>query len=103
MSHRVPEQVNQEYNMPKDKHKSNWVSRMARKVKRHFRAEQRMKKETAKKKRYAKHYAKAGKYAMTYAQWEKKGEQPTYFKGAGGRRGTTEAQLREAGISPRRK
>lgn len=72
---------------------------MAGKIKRHFRAEQRMKKETASKKRYAKHYKKAGpKYAMTYAEWQKKGEQPTYFKGAGLRRPTTEAKLREARI-----
>ena len=89
--------------MPKDKHKSNWASRMKAKIKRHFRAEQRMKKETAKKKRYAKHYAKAGRHAMTYAQWEKKGEKQSYFKGAGGRSGTVEAQMREAGISPRRR
>ncbi len=85
--------------MPKKK--ENWVSRMAGKVKRHFRAEQRMAKETAKKKRYAKHYKKAGpKHAMTYAEWSKKGEQPVYFKGV--RKGTAEAQLREAGISPKR-
>ena len=80
--------------------KSNWVSRMAGKVKRHFRAEQRMKKETASKKAYAKHYAKAGKHAMTYAQWQKEGSKPVYFKGV--RKGTVEAQLREAGISPKR-
>ena len=80
--------------------KSNWVSRMASKVKRHFRAEQRMKKETAKKKRYAEHYKKAGKHAMTYAQWEKKGEKPVYFKGV--RKKSDEARLREAGISSKR-
>ena len=81
--------------MPKKK--STWVSRMAGKVKRHFRAKQRMEKETASKKRYAEHYKKAGpEHAMTYSQWKKKGEQPTYFKGKGFRRKTVEAQLREA-------
>jgi len=84
--------------MPKKK--SNWVSRMAGKVKRHFRAEQRMKKETASKKAYAKHYAKAGKHAMTYAQWQKEGSKPVYFKGV--RKKSEEAQLREAGISSKR-
>jgi len=79
--------------------KSNWVSRMASKVKRHFRAKQRMAKETASEKRYAEHYKKAGpKHAMTYAQWQKKGEKPTYFKGTGFRRPTTEARLREARV-----
>lgn len=82
--------------------KSTWVSRMARKVKRHFRAEQRMKKETAQKKQYAEHYKKAGpKHAMTYVEWLKKGKQPTYFKGMPKRK-TAEARLREAGISPKR-
>ena len=40
--------------------KNTWVSRMAGKVKRHFRAKQRTAKETASKKRYAEHYKKAG-------------------------------------------
>jgi len=83
--------------MPK---KRNWVSRMKSKVKRHFRARQKMEKETASKKAYAKHYAKAGKHAMTYAQWEKEGSKPVYFKGV--RKKSEEAQLREAGISPKR-
>lgn len=88
--------------MPKKK--STWVSRMAGKVKRHFRAKQRMAKETASKKRYAEHYKKAGpKHAMTYAQWSKEGEKPTYFKGAGLRRKSVEAQLREAGITGRKR
>jgi len=79
--------------------KNTWVSRMAGKVKRHFRAKQKMAKETASKKRYAEHYKKAGpKYAMTYAQWKKEGEQPTYFKGTKFRRKTPEARLREARI-----
>ncbi len=83
--------------MPKKK--SNWVSRMAGKVKRHFRAEQRMKKETASKKRYAEHYKKAGpKHAMSYAEWKKKGEKPTYFKLKKLRRPTVEARLREARV-----
>jgi len=60
------------------------------------------KKETARKKRYLQHYRKAGKNALSYAQWIKKGEQSTYFKGAGGKQRTVEAQLREAGISPDR-
>ena len=59
----------------------------------------RAKKETARKKRYLQHYKKAGpKHAMTYAQWIKEGESPTYYKGAGGKARTVEAQLREAGI-----
>ena len=62
----------------------------------------RMKKETESKKRYLKHYKKAGRNALTYAQWKKQGEQPTYFKGAGLRRKTVEARLREAGVSPNR-
>jgi len=62
----------------------------------------RRKKETASKKRYLEHYKKAGKDAMTYVQWKKEGEQPTYFKGVGLRRGSVEAQLREAGVSPSR-
>lgn len=63
----------------------------------------RMKKETARKKRYLQHYKKAGpKHAMTYVEWQKKGEQSTYFKGAGGKARTVEAQLREAGIDPKR-
>lgn len=62
----------------------------------------RMKRETARKKRYLQHYKKAGKHALTYAQWVKEGESPTYYKGAGGRARTVEAQLREAGISPER-
>jgi len=82
--------------------KSTWVSRMKSKVQRRFRSEAKMKKETARKKRYAEHYAKAGlKHAMTYAEWLKKGEQPTYFKGIPKRK-TAEAQLREAGISSKR-
>lgn len=81
--------------------KSTWVSRMKSKVKRRFRAGQRMKKETASKKRYAEHYKKAGpKYAMTYAEWQKKGKEPVYFKGV--KKKTVEAQLREAGVSPKR-
>jgi len=67
-----------------------------------FLKKRRMKKETARKKRYLKHYKKAGKHALTYAQWIEKGEQSTYFKGAGGRQRTVEAQLREAGVSPDR-
>lgn len=63
----------------------------------------RAKKETARKKRYLKHYKKAGpRSAMTYAQWIKSGEEQAYFKGAGGRKGTVEAQLREAQIDPKR-
>ena len=63
----------------------------------------RMKNETARKKRYLKHYKQAGKqHAMTYVEWQKKGEQPTYFRGRGFRKKTVEAQLREAGISPER-
>ena len=65
-------------------------------------AKRRRRKETARKKRYLQHYKKAGKHAMTYVQWMKEGEQPTYFKGAGGRARTVEAQLREAGIDPKR-
>ncbi len=61
-----------------------------------------MVKETAKKKRYLQHYKKAGKKAMTYAEWMKKGEKPTYFKGVGLRGKSIEAQLREAGVSPAR-
>ena len=68
-----------------------------------FLKKSRAKRETAKKKRYLKQYEKAGpKHAMTYAEWSKKGEQPTYFKGAGLRRKTVEARLQEAGISPER-
>ncbi len=90
------------HNSPKKK-KSNWVSRLKKKVKTSFRVKQRLAKETASKKRYAKHYAKAGsKHAMTYAEWSKKGEQPTYFKGAGLKRKSVEAQLREAGVSAKR-
>ena len=62
----------------------------------------RAKKETASKERYLKHYKKAGKSALTYAQWKKQGEQSTYFKGAGFKRKTVEAQLREAGVNPNR-
>ena len=63
----------------------------------------RAKKETASKKRYLQHYKKAGKHhAMTYAQWKKQGEEPVYFKGAGGKKRTVEAQLREAGVNPQR-
>ena len=62
----------------------------------------RMKRETARKKRYLQHYKKAGKHALTYAQWIKEGETSAYFKGAGGKKRTVEAQLREAGISPER-
>ena len=81
--------------------KSTWVSRLKSKVQRRFRAKQRLAKETAQKKRYAAHYKKAGpKHAMTYAQWLKKGEEPVYFKGI--RKKSAEAQLREAGISPKR-
>lgn len=79
--------------------KSTWVSRMAKKVKRHFRAKQRIAKETASKKEYAEHYKKAGpKHAMTYAEWLKKGKQPTYFKLKKLRRKTAEARMREARI-----
>lgn len=67
-----------------------------------FRRRIRMEKETARKQRYLKHYKKAGKKAMTYAEWMKKGEKPTYFKGAGLRGQSVEAQLREAGVSPAR-
>lgn len=62
----------------------------------------RVRKETESKKRYLQHYKKAGKNALTYVQWKKQGEQPTYFKGAGGKQRTVEAQLREAGIDPSR-
>ena len=63
----------------------------------------RRKKETARKKRYLRHYKEAGpKHAMTYAQWMKGGEESVYFKGAGGKKRTVEAQLREAGIDPKR-
>ena len=63
----------------------------------------RAKKETARKKRYLRHYREAGpKHALSYAQWLKEGEEPVYFKGAGGRKRTVEAQLREAGVSPDR-
>lgn len=62
----------------------------------------RMKRDTARKKRYLAHKEKAGKHALTYAQWLKSGEEQAYFKGAGGRKRTVEAQLREAGISPDR-
>lgn len=63
----------------------------------------RMKKETARKKRYLQHFKRAGaKNAMTYVEWQKKGESSTYFKGAGGKARTVEAQLREAGIDPKR-
>jgi len=63
----------------------------------------RMKKETARKKRYLQHFKRAGaKNAMTYVEWQKIGESPTYFKGAGGRARTVEAQLREAGVDPKR-
>jgi len=63
----------------------------------------RMKRETARKKRYLQHFKKAGpKHAMTYVEWQKKGESSTYFKGAGGKTRTVEAQLREAGIDPKR-
>lgn len=63
----------------------------------------RMKKETARKKRYLQHFKKAGpKHALTYAQWVKEGEESVYFKGAGGKKKTVEAQLREAGIDPGR-
>lgn len=82
--------------MPKKK--GNWATRLKVKVQRRFRAKQRMAKETAKQERYAKHYKAAGpKHAMTYAEWSKKGEQPTYFKGI--KRRTVEAQLREAGVT----
>ena len=67
-----------------------------------FLKKSRMKRETARKKRYLQHYKKAGKSAMTYAQWIKEGEASTYYKGAGGKRRTVEAQLREAGIDPKR-
>ena len=103
---KVPEQVNQEYDMAVYKHnspkkKSSWVSRLKGKVKRRFRAEQRIKKEVASKKEYAEHYKKAGpKHAMTYAQWLKKGKQPTYFKGFAKK--SVEAQMREARISRRK-
>lgn len=63
----------------------------------------RMKRETARKKRYLQHFKRAGaKNAMTYVEWQKKGESPTYFKGAGGKARTVEAQLREAGVDPKR-
>ena len=65
-------------------------------------AKRRRRKETERKKRYLQHYKKAGKHALTYAQWIKEGETSTYFKGAGGKARTVEAQLREAGISPER-
>lgn len=94
--------------MPYDKHnpskkKSSWVSRLKGRVQRRFRAEQRIKKEVASKKEYARHYKKAGpKHAMTYAQWLKKEKESVYFKGAGGKKKTVEAQLREAGVSSKR-
>lgn len=63
----------------------------------------RMKRETARKKRYLQHYKKAGpKHAMTYAQWIKEGETSTYYKGAGGKAQTVEAQLRESKIDTSR-
>ena len=67
-----------------------------------FRRRIRMLKETARKQRYLQHYKKAGAKALTYAQFIKSGEQPTYFKGAGFRRKSVEARLREAGITGKR-
>ena len=62
------------YNSPKKK--SNWVSRLKRKVKTSFRAKQRAAKETKRQKRYAEYYKKAGpkRTTKTYAQWIKGGE-----------------------------
>ena len=66
----------------------------------------RLKRKTAKKKRdlaeWQKHREKAGAKAMGLAQWLKEGKEPVYFKGAGGKKRTVEAQLREAGIDPGR-
>jgi len=60
----------------------------------------RMKKEMARQKRYLKHFKAAGpKHAMKYGEWIKSGESQTYFKGAGLRRRSLEAQLRESGVS----
>lgn len=81
--------------MPKKK--SNWVSRLKRKVQTSFRAKQKMAKETALKKAYAKHYKAAGKQAMTYAQWLKKGKSPVYFKGI--KKKSVEARMRESGLT----
>lgn len=53
------------------------------------------------KKQYAKHYAAAGKHALTYAQWLKKGRSPVYFRGR--KKKSVEAQLREAGVTLKRK
>lgn len=58
--------------------------------------------ETRKKKRYLEHFKKAGKHALTYAQWLKKGEQPTYFKGLPKRK-TAETRMREAGMTLKKK
>lgn len=65
-----------------------------------------LKRKTAKKKKlfteYQKHRKKAGAKAMGYAQWLKEGKEPVYYRGAGGKKKTVEAQIREAGIDPKR-
>lgn len=54
------------------------------------------------KQEYAKHYKKAGpRHAMTYAQWLKKGREVVYFRGH--KKKTVEAQLREAGVTLKRR